>query len=109
MERRLSPRVAVRLPVAQVVADVAKGRAEITDLSENGLCVEPLEGEVFDDGPFAWLEVVLPADQDSGGPIRALGELCGRRDRQRSYRIKYIYPRDRRRYEAYVRTLARVG
>ena len=106
MERRQSPRIAVRLPVAQVVADTTQGQAEITDLSESGLCVEPLPGETFDDGPFAWLQVELPAEHAAGGPIRALGELCGRRDRQRSYRIKYIYPRDRRRYEAFVRSVA---
>lgn len=106
MERRQSPRVPVRLPVTQVIADVAKGRAEVTDLSETGLCLEPLPGEAFEDGKFAWLELEIAGEQGEASRIRALGELCGRRAEARSYRIKYIYPRDRRRYEAFVRTLS---
>ncbi len=104
MERRISPRLALELPVEQVLADVPLGRARTLDLSTDGLCLEPLEGEQLTGERFAWLRFQLPASPAGEGPIRALAELCDRDAERLHYRIKYIYPRDRRRFEAFVQS-----
>ena len=106
MERRQTPRVRLELPVDQIVADEDLGRARTTDVSAEGVRIEPLAGECLLDTRFAWLVLRLPESAPAGDTIRALAERrpgeAGERAGQ-SYRIKYIYPRDRRRFEAFVR------
>lgn len=107
MERRLSPRVPLELPVEQILADSPLGRARTTDLSEGGLRIAPLDGEALLEAPFAWLLLRLPETSETQGEaIRALAERRPGPVGGQSYRIKYIYPRDRRRYEAFVRAAA---
>ena len=109
VERRLSPRIPLELSVVQVLADQALGKARTLDVSADGLRVAPLEGEHLAPGRFAWFSVELPAEPGvpaPGGHIRALAELCEERDATLHYRIKYIYPADRRRFEAAVQRAA---
>ncbi len=106
MERRQSPRLALELSVEQIRADVPLGKARTLDLSADGLCLAPLEGEQLTADRFAWLRFRLPASAGAESPIQALAELCERDDARLHYRIKYIYPRDRRRFEDFVRGAA---
>lgn len=106
MERRQSPRLSVELAVEQLLANEPFGRARTLDLSTDGLCVAPLDGEQLNAERFAWLQFQLPPSAQDEPPIRALAELCDRKDDALHYRIKYIYPRDRRRFEAFVRGAA---
>ena len=100
MERRGSERVCVRLPVEaeregrRVWVDL-----ETVDLSAGGLSVEA-PGDAGLGGRFEWLSLSLP----DGGPVKILAERAeSAADAARAaYRIKYIYPRDRRRYESFV-------
>jgi hypothetical protein len=109
VERRSSPRIPLELPVVQVLADQALGKARTLDVSEDGLRLEPLAGEHLVPGRFAWFSVELPSEESGAVPgprIRALAELCEAPDDSLRYRIKYIYPADRRRFEAAVRRAA---
>lgn len=105
MERRLSPRLSLELPVEQTLADVPTARARTLDLSADGICLAPEAGETLTEGRFAWVRFSLPtlvAGASAEPVIRALVELCERDAERARYRIKYIYPRDRRRFEAFV-------
>jgi len=104
MERRLSPRVRLALSVDQILADAPLGHGRTTDVSEHGLCIEPLEGEALLEAPFAWLLLRMP--EGRGEAIRALAERRPGSGGGQRYRIKYIYPSDRRRYESFVRAAA---
>jgi len=109
MERRLSPRIPLELPLVQVLADQALGKARTLDVSAEGIRVAPLAGEHLAPGRFAWFSVELPAENEAmvpGPRIHALAELCEDREAELHYRIKYIYPADRRRFEAAVQRAA---
>lgn len=100
MERRGSERVCVRLPVeAERDGRPVWVDLETVDLSAGGLSVEA-SGGAGPGGRFEWLSLSLP----DGSPVKILAERAeSAADAARAaYRIKYIYPRDRRRYESFV-------
>lgn len=100
MERRGNERVCVRLPVETerdgrpVWVDL-----ETVDLSTGGLSLEALNG-AGPAGRFEWLSLSLP----DGVPVKILAERAesATSAARAAYRIKYIHPRDRRRYESFV-------
>jgi hypothetical protein len=108
MERRGSERVCARLPVEAE----REGKAVVVDLETVDLSVVGLAVESATSRPtaarFEWLAVSRPGE----APVRILAERAGatadaetRSEAARAaYRIKYIFPRDRRRYEAFVAT-----
>lgn len=105
-ERRETDRLPVRLVVSHILSEQDHCVCETNDLSLDGMRV--VRGDEGDWGRprHAWLQFSLP----DGDPtiIRALGELRyegpGEDGRAvRGYRFKYIYPRARRRFEAFVR------
>lgn len=100
-ERRAQSRLAARFPVIHILGEDERHACVVEDLSATGMCVVAAPGD--DELPhnrYAWLQFHLPGDEV---PIRALGELCHEGGASRGFRFKYIYPRDRRRFEAFVR------
>jgi len=114
-ERRTTRRVSVHLPVEHIISDVDACDCVTTELSLDGLRLAKAPGASWGNPRHVWLQLQLP--DAAGGPIRALAErrhdvehITEARDvldndAQRGFLIKYIYPRDRRRYEAFVRAV----
>ncbi len=120
MERRTQARKPAELTVEHLTAETARLECDgiachVVDLSVDGMRLSaPVEGwsipaleqvkgaseGLLERARHAWVKVTLP---DGGGPVRALVQSRNEGvDGTRGFFIKYIYPRDRRRYEAFV-------
>lgn len=102
-ERRCRERNQRAFHVTHILADDARCLCEVSDLSRDGMRIARL-GEDWGAPRHAWLRFWLPGDTRA---IQALGELRHEgTDEQgraiRGYRFKYLDPKARRRYEAYV-------
>lgn len=108
-ERREQARLRLRFPVTHILGEDEQHVCRAEDLSVGGIRIAGARGDGWRRSRFAWLQFRLPGPD--GAVIRALGELKHEAageggDEARGYHIKYIYPRDRRRYEAFVRSQA---
>jgi hypothetical protein len=107
-ERRSKVRLPAGFHVMHILGDDEQHDCLAEDLSAEGMCLTgDLDG--WRRSRFAWLQFRLPGED--GPVIRALGELCHEEGgTHRGFRFKYIYPRDRRRFEAFVEAqVARAG
>lgn len=107
-ERRDVERVPLRMPVRHILGEDHECFCVTDDLSVDGMRITRVRGGAWGRPRFAWLQFSLPGE--NAGAIRALGELCHEDAvidaATRGYRFKYINPRDRRRYEEFVRAVA---
>ncbi len=104
-ERREALRVPVKLFVDHILSEEQHCLCVTEDLGFDGLRLSGTPGRGWGTPRHVWLQFRLP-DGDAG-LIRALGELRyeGEGDggeRVRGYRFKYLAPRYRRRYDAYL-------
>lgn len=102
-DRRTQGRMPAGFPVTHILGDDDQHVCTAADVSADGMRVVA-EGEGWRRSRFAWLQFRLPGEP--GTVIRALGELCHEAPagpgEARGFRFKYIYPRDRRRFEAFL-------
>ncbi len=104
-ERRIDQRLPLRLTVAHILDEASPVECLSDDLSATGMRLSRCPGEAWGAPRHAWLEFQLPGAD--GELVRALGELRHEEDVEgdtRGFRFKYIYPRARRRLEAYLAT-----
>ncbi len=101
-DRRHHGRISTQLTVKHIVDERTTCECAVEDVSLDGMRVRRIEGGDWGTPQHVWLRFELP---DGGEAIQALGELRheGEEEAVRGFRIKYIFPRARRRYEAYVR------
>lgn len=102
-ERRCHQRTQRAFHVTHILGEAAECLCLTADYSRDGMQLTRL-GDDWGSPRHAWLRFWLPGDDQ---PIQALGELCheavddaGRP--VRGYRFKYIHPKARRRFEAFV-------
>lgn len=105
-ERRCHERAHRAFHVTHILGEDARCLCLTTDLSRDGMRVTRL-GDDWGEPRHAWLRFWLPGDDR---PIQALGELrheaTDARGRPvRGYRFKYIDPKARERFEAFVEHL----
>lgn len=100
-ERRRGDRTPAPMKVTHILDDQHTCECAVEDLSLEGMRVRRLDEGEWGNPRHVWLRFQLP---DGGEPIQALGELRhdGGPEPVRGFRFKYIFPRARRRYEAFV-------
>lgn len=99
--RRDYDRLPVQIDARHILGDEQSCPCEIIDLSVDGLRVRRTETGDWGNPRHAWLRFRLPGE---GQDFQALGELChDSAEAVRGFRIKYMFPKSRRRYEAFVR------
>lgn len=107
-ERRTHDRVPLRMFVDHILNEDARCLCVTENLSSDGLRLSGSPGRGWGRPRHVWLSLPLP---DGKPPIRALGELryegnSASGKRVRGYRFKYINPRARRRYDAFLAQVA---
>lgn len=104
-ERRDATRLPLQLEVEHILGDHLEARCQSENLSRDGMRLSCLPGEAWGRPRHAWLQFRLPDDDEV---IRALGELRYEGDGGpvRGFSFKYIYPRARRRLEAFLESAA---
>lgn len=108
-ERRTQTRLPLKLFVDHILSEQEQCVCVTEDLSLDGMQLKRLPGQSWGNPRHVWLQFELP--DGLGGPIRALGELChdqasGADEALRGFRFKYLNPRAKRRYAAFVQALA---
>lgn len=103
-ERRTHDRLPLRLFVDHILAEDQRCLCVTEDVSADGVRLRGTPGRGWGRPRHVWLSFTLP---DDGPAIRALGELRYEGDasdgtRIRGYRFKYLAPRARRRFEAFL-------
>lgn len=103
-ERRTHDRLPLRLFVDHILAEDQRCLCVTEDVSADGVRLKGTPGRGWGDPRHVWLSFTLP---DDGPSIRALGELryegeAGDGSKVRGYRFKYIAPRNRQRFEAFL-------
>ena len=106
-ERRCRERNARAFHVTHILGEDARCLCLVADVSSDGMQLVRL-GDDWGQPRHAWLRFWLPGDDT---PIQALGELrhegSDERGRPlRGYRFKYLAPKARARFEAYVEHLS---
>ena len=98
-ERRREERAPARMKVTHILDEQRACECFVEDLSVDGMRVRRLDDSEWGTPRHVWLRFELP---DGGEPIQALGELRHDGGPVRGFRFKYIFPKARRRYEAFV-------
>ncbi len=111
-ERRDALRLPVKLFVDHILSEEQHCLCVTEDLGFEGLRLSGTPGRGWGSPRHVWLQFRLP-DGD-GDLIRALGQVCyeGAGDggeRIRGFRFKYLNPRSRRRYDAFLQSALEVG
>lgn len=103
-ERRDRNRLPLELNVDHILGEQQFCQCVTEDLSLDGMRLRRLSNDGWGAPRHAWLQFRIPGDE--GPAIRALGELRHEETSDgspcRGFRFKYINPRARRRYEAFV-------
>jgi hypothetical protein len=101
-ERRDHDRLPVHINARHILSEDRDCECEIVDLSLDGLRVRRVENDDWGQPRHVWLRFRLPGE---GQDFQALGELRHdlKKEEVRGFRIKYMFPRARRRYEEFVR------
>lgn len=107
-DRRATNRVPLQMRVSHILSEDRQCPCLTDDLSVNGMRLSRVCGGEWGQPRYVWLQFELPGDNHRA--IRALGELRHQQHAEisdyastRGFRFKYINPRDRRRYEDFVR------
>ena len=105
MEKRKSSRLPITLDVEHILGDAESCICLGQDISLGGIQLAGSAGFGWGKPRHAWLSISLPDGVER--PIRALGELRYERSDvegvlTRGYRFKYMSPRERCRFNAYV-------
>jgi hypothetical protein len=105
MENRKSGRRKFKFTVEHILGESERCECQSEDVSRGGIQITGTPGHGWGRPRHAWLSIALP--DDSGMPIRALGELRYERQRKdglhlRGYRFKYMSPRERCRFNDFL-------
>ena len=105
MEKRKSIRTNVQFDVEHILGESESCLCLSHDVSRGGIQLLGTPGFGWGKPRHVWLSFSLP--QEGGQPIRALGELRYEREddsgtRLRGYRFKYMSPRERCRFNAFI-------
>lgn len=103
--RRIEPRLALQIFVQHIFETQRQVLCVSEDLSPEGMRLVGRVGDDWGQPQHVWLRFQLPGEAQ---PFQALGELRYEGPNAqglpvRGFRFKYMYPRARRRYEAFVR------
>ena len=105
MNKRRSARRKMHVSVEHILGENERCECVSEDISRGGIQISGTPGFGWGRPRHVWLSIALP--NDTGTPIRALGELRYEREHTagshvRGYRFKYMSPRERCRFNAFL-------